>query len=185
MGFYEKASNFLANPEFFIFNYTLIKSTLDYLTPSNSIIVIGTRKIKSSSNPNCNIYFTNPSLSLIRDKGKASLPLPELQWIEPYFSTPFTFYDIPSFLSFQWSHPSMHGNVNVPHLNPYIIDEGKLDWCCPKKKYPAKIIRSVFIEMWTHTDNFSGFMETISCNLFGKTLVDSFQAQGKTYIFCQ
>jgi len=177
MRLHENAADFLPNPEFFIFNFTLLTSTLNYLKPYNSIIVLGTRRINISQELEFRKDFQNLNIDMKIER-ETSLPLPKLKFLEPHYSTPFTIYEIPFALLLQWTHPYIRDDLYLPHPNPYVIDDRNFDLCYPENYYPIIIKTSPLIKMWMLTSLDRGYFEKMTCKLFGKVVANSLQSQG-------
>jgi len=111
----------LQNPKLWTPNYRLFKSILQYFRPENSIVAIGSRKLKVS-----NIVETKDNfreVKTIEDYGNVTmLPMPELEYLEAKYSTPFTIYKIPHSLVKYWMSYNSN-NLHLPKYNQLIPQE--------------------------------------------------------------
>ena len=102
--------DFLGNPSRLVLDTDLIRSVLNSLTPTNSIVLVGTHHVNFSDDLNIAApHVGPPSQSSLVD-----LPWPELDKLEPIYSTPFAILDIPLDLENYWNGSG--GSVSELHL---------------------------------------------------------------------
>lgn len=94
-------ADFLSPPSRAIFDVELIKTALNKLTPSNSIVFIGS--------PN----FSTPT-------NLQGLPQPNLDTVEPWFNTSFSKIDTPSDAITAWNIDNKTVRLNLPPENTFI-----------------------------------------------------------------
>ena len=115
-------ADFLGNPLRYRPCFNLTSSTLAQFSPNNSIIFLGTHKIKLSPNVSEMLNITsNESPSPVNNvtTGAPEFPWPELEVIEPLYLTPFHQEAIPEELINYWQVTN-DVNIRLPAKNQYI-----------------------------------------------------------------
>lgn len=105
----EDPPDFLSPPKRAVLNVSLIKSTLNNLTPANSVVFIGS--------PN----FLNASFA-----GLNGLPPPNLDAVEPWFNTNFSKKPIPDDVLNAWATNNDTVKLSLPPKNKFIPQDLKV-----------------------------------------------------------
>ena len=92
--------DFLGNPRRYLFNYTLVMSVLDSLAPENLVLFLGTQHLNLSSSSG----QQDDNLLPPQQGSSVDLPWPELDDLEPIYSTPYSRIDTPRELLEYWSN---------------------------------------------------------------------------------
>ena len=115
-------ADFLGNPLRYRPCFNLTSSTLAQLSPTNSIIFLGTHKLNFSLNVSEILNITSnespPPVNNVTT-GAPEFPWPELEVIEPLYLTPFHQEAIPDELINYWQVTS-DGSIQLPAKNQYI-----------------------------------------------------------------
>ena len=96
------APDFLGDPGRFVFNYTLINSVLEAMTPENMVGFLGTHHVNFSSSGLGPEDSDAPDGPPEQDSSSVAFPWPDLDQLEPIYSTPYTEMDIPTELLSYW-----------------------------------------------------------------------------------
>ena len=115
-------ADFLKNPRRYEACYNLTSSTLNQLTPNNSLVFLGTHKITFSQDVAQQLNFTSSGSPPPANNGTSEgvqFPWPELDTIEPIYLTPFHRDKIPDDLLSYWSNAVNH-SVQLPERNAFI-----------------------------------------------------------------
>ena len=99
-------ADFLSPPSRGIFDIKLIRDTLNALTPSNSLVFIGSPNLEDSNS-------TRPQ----------DFPWPQLNEVEPWFSTAFAKIDIPSDVINIWKTDNENVKLSLPAENRFIPED--------------------------------------------------------------
>jgi insulysin len=114
----EEAPDFLGNPRRFVFNYSLVESVLDTLTPEKLILFLGTHHLNFSSS-GLGPPDDNPPPE--QNSSPVDFPWPELDQKEPIYSTPFSSIDTPPELLEYWgSLTPAPQDLSLPGRNYFI-----------------------------------------------------------------
>ena len=114
----EEAPDFLGNPRRFVFNYSLVESVLDTLTPEKLILFLGTHHLNFSSS---GLGPPDDNLPPEQNSSPVDFPWPELDQKEPIYSTPFSSIDTPSELLEYWgSLTPAPQDLSLPGRNYFI-----------------------------------------------------------------
>ena len=96
-------ADFLSPPSRAVFDLELINSALDKLTPSNSVVFVG-----------------SPNFLKAAPTSPEGLPQPNLDSVEPWFNTNFTKIDIPREVLNSWSVDDNTIKLSLPPKNNFI-----------------------------------------------------------------
>lgn len=96
-------ADFLSPPSRAVFDMELINSALDKLTPSNSVVFVGSPDFLKDTP-------TTPQ----------GLPQPDLDSVEPWFNTNFSKVDIPHEVLDSWSVDNNAIKLSLPSENNFI-----------------------------------------------------------------
>ena len=114
----KEAPDFLGNPRRFAFNYSLVESVLDTLTPERLVLFLGTHHLNFSSS-GLGPPDDNPPPE--QNSSPINFPWPELDQKEPIYSTPFSSIDTPPELLEYWgSLTPVPQNLSLPGKNYFI-----------------------------------------------------------------
>ena len=114
----KEASDFLGNPRRFIFNQTFVRSVLNSLTPEKLVAFIGTHHVNISSK--LNVQDVSPE-GPPEQGSSVELPWPELDTLEPIYSTPYSKLALPQSLIAYWNNLVVDpDSLFLPETNGFI-----------------------------------------------------------------
>ena len=105
----EDPADFLSPPSRAVLNVSLINNVLNKLTPSNSVVFVGS--------PN----FLNATPASLN-----GLPRPHLDAVEPWFNTSFSKNDIPDDVLSAWATDNETVKLSLPPENKFIPKQLKV-----------------------------------------------------------
>jgi len=100
------AADFLSPPSRGVFDIKLIRDTLNALTPSNSLVFIGSPNLQDSNS-------ARPQ----------DFPWPELDEVEPWFSTSFAKIETPGDVINTWKTDDKNIELSLPAKNRFIPED--------------------------------------------------------------
>ncbi|CAI8033878.1 Nardilysin-like [Geodia barretti] len=144
----KEAPDFLGNPRRFAFNYSLVESVLDTLTPERLVLFLGTHHLNFSSS-GLGPPDDNPPPE--QNSSPINFPWPELDQKEPIYSTPFSSIDTPPELLEYWgSLTPVPQNLSLPGKNHFIpTDFGLLKPPSNLSDTPSRVsVASKGVSLW-------------------------------------
>ena len=107
-------ADFLPNPRRFVPDYELLQQNLKKFTPFNSLMFLATQSANVSDDLSLREDFGSVDSVPLPPDNSHALPIPELDLMEPIYSTPFTIYTLPYDLAQYFYSP----NDTDPDLYP-------------------------------------------------------------------
>ena len=111
----------LQNPSSWTPNYKLFKDILGYFTPENSIVAVGLQDAKVSNVLRTDDNFRN--VKEVQHYNLLKIPIPELEYVEVKYSTPFTIYKMPLSLYDYWLSSKISETLDFPKYATLIPKE--------------------------------------------------------------
>jgi len=176
MGRMQHEEHIFKNPDRYVLNVTLVQTILNLLTPHNSLIMIGTRNSRVSAKLKAENDFEDVHIAT-EQSNVSSVPIPTLDHIEPYHSTPFTLYEIPSGLLHYWSSLSQNSDLHIAGPNPYIKRKIRSSYIYPLD--PILLTSIAGVKMWM-ASGFDGKQTmSLQCELRTRRTIKSSRREGE------
>ena len=114
----ENPADLLGNPHRLLLNETLVRSVLESLTPNNSLVFLGTHHVNFSRDLDLDLPHDGPPEQ--DSASSVTYPWPDLNEIEPFYSTPFAIVNTPSELVDYWGGEGTIDDLSLPKKNEFI-----------------------------------------------------------------
>ena len=116
----EEPADVLPNPRRYLPDYHLTVSTASYLSPNNSLIFIGTKKVNITDGVKEQANLQNITDTSPQPMGDHVISRPILDQIEPIYDTPFHLDNISHDLLSYWNEAPSVGDLRLADANVFI-----------------------------------------------------------------
>ena len=117
MNVHEDPADIVGSPKNIKLIYKLFKDTLNFFSPENGVIAIGSRNFKVAKTPQMFRDVRNN----VQISDNATLPLPELEYFEKRYSTPFTVYEVPPTMLRYWKSSDNNEELYLPNITTFTL----------------------------------------------------------------
>ena len=117
MNVHEDPADIVGSPKNIKLIYKLFKDTLNFFSPENGVIAIGSSNFKVAKTPQMFRDVRNN----VQISDNATLPLPELEYFEKRYSTPFTVYEVPPTMFRYWKSSDNNEELYLPNITTFTL----------------------------------------------------------------